>query len=1018
MDFRKFFRSEADDLATWAAARQVAKSLDRMGVTVTMDSLRKAVPGLDYDVVRRVAKAQPDAVQILDDAKGTLIFPGGRRKEKLRTQLVKAALQEPVREPTPPPPAEEEQGDVQEEGDVLDVLKRQSWYENQVMHVERVEAREASYGVLQTPLPFEVGKRLYGHQAKAVEASLQGKDVSLCTGTASGKSLAYTIPTLKAALERPRACVALWLFPTKALAQDQLAAARRAIGDLNVTVATLDGDTPHSDRSLIAKDPPSIVITNPDMLHYSVLPGATSTWSRLVEDLEIVVVDEAHVYVGAFGSHVAAVLRRLARLRRRPRFFCCSATISNPRDHATRLLPGARDENLVVVDEDGSPRAYKTVVIWNPPLRKVDKVHQRASWRQKPPVIHEDALVESTDDAALTTDERHRFREMERGRRVLLRAMNASEEDFPKRTSSIYEMARLFATLTKKKVRTLAFARTRKLVELVLGYARDLVPDDVKPLIAAYRGGYDKSERRAIEAGLFGGNLRGVVATNALELGVDVGDLDATLHLGHPGSIASLWQQAGRAGRRGDSIAIVVCWDSPIDQLFARCGSELLKRGVEAAALDNSNECVMREHLLCAASEQPLDDVDDRKLFGNNFDACVCDLATTGDLVQCCNNKRWTAHPLASRSCVQRVNLRLIDPVTFEVKLKGDDRVLDTVPYSRAFFELFEGAIYLHQARPHLIVKLDLVTNEAWAQPMSTCNYYTSSRNHTDADPTKRLETANGVTTGCVHVKTEIWGYRKICRKTGRVLSLHEFSLPSLEFDTRGTWIDVPEDSLKRLDECGRDRLSGIHALNHALCIVAPLFVVCDPNDINTEHAYPFQHRPRPPRVIVFDARPGGIGVADKLFQRIDAVLAHAWTVLKDCPCQSDAGCPACLHHSGCTAYNVVLDSTAAALILESLLPRHHKDHPSSPIATRNHPADDASSPLATRKHRADDHPDKITPRRKRRATAVRQAGAMLMHHVNDPNDLLKRRAVRVREAWAPCVPDFRSDFEHPAESS
>lgn len=799
---------------SWEASRLVAKGLTRMGVErVTLEAMAKTAPWLDLEsALRRISAVCEKAVQIED---GAVIFPGlsssdrkmGRTEEIARSQMVKVALlrgnreepkalekemakaqekasvDRPVDEPDVPVEAEGE------EAGLVRFLRSLSWYEDQIAHVEVVEARSARFAQSKL-LPRELIPRpLYAHQAEAIDASLSSKHVALCTGTASGKTLAYALLAINAVTRCPDACVALFMFPTKALAQDQVASFRQlaeSMGITKATIGTLDGDTDVVHRETIAAKPPSIVVTNPDMLHHTLLPGAAGKWQAIFDRLSLVVIDEAHVYVGAFGSHVAAIVRRLRRVVSHDlRFVCCSATIANPRQHATRLVGIKDSDDLVIIDRDASPHGHKSVIVWNPPIkdpeatrdpkktirkRRKRRTQPEARWREAPPLrvarcpceaIEEQPPDEGseTDECslsscdenskrALTQDERARLLEMKRCRREMLLAMQASagaaEQRFARRKSPIYELARLFACLVSKRVRTLAFARTRKLVELVLGYARDLLHPEFQAKIAAYRGGYVKSERRAIEAGLFGGELVGVVATCALELGVDVGDLDATLHLGHPGSIASLWQQAGRAGRRPEahSIAVVVCWDSPVDQQYARCGSELLKRKVESAALEVANECVVRDHLLCAAVERPpLRDAVDCALFvgraSSVYHQCVARLSERGDLLQLNRTAggEWVAHPASRESCHKTVNVRMIDPVTFQVKLTTTKEVVDSVPYSRAFFELYEGAIYLHQAKPHKIVKLDLEVFEAWARPLPRCDYHTSSRNHTDADP-------------------------------------------------------------------------------------------------------------------------------------------------------------------------------------------------------------------------------------------------------------------------------------------
>lgn len=1036
----------AKSLASWDACRLVFKSLSRMGMThISLASMRKAVPDIDYSVLRHVGKVCPRAVVVDDDI---VVFPGlsetdrarGVGEERARRRLVKKALvKEPVVSVEECPklvttvkdegdiPVEDSAAIHDGEAPLVRFLRSLTWYEDQIAHVEVVPKRQARFAQAEL-LQLRTQRQLYAHQATAIDAALSGKHVALCTGTASGKTLAYSLPTIQAALADNDSCVALFLFPTKALSQDQVAAFRE-LADGRATIAALDGDTDRVDRETISSCPPNVVVTNPDMIHHTLLHD--SQYESIFSRLRYVVVDEAHVYVGAFGSHVSAILRRLRRKNDKFSYFCCSATIANPREHVSKLI-GEKADELVVVDDDASPRGCKSVVIWNPPLHQngTASIHQAskkkrqkkkvaADWRTERPaflVADSPAPAVAPDYELLSLlhkDERSRLLDMKQSRDEMVVAMRKrrqeggegegggeEDRDYDRRKSPIYELAHLFACLVMKGVRTLAFARTRKLVELVLGYARDLLPSEAQQRVAAYRGGYVKAERRVVERGLFGGELTGVVATCALELGVDVGNLDATLHLGHPGSIASLWQQAGRAGRAEQkSIAVVVCWDSPVDQQFARCGSELLRRPVEAAALEVSNECVLRDHVLCAAAELPLDETVDKSRFGGDpvYSDCVDHLRASGKLVKV-DGGGFTAHPLARQACHKAVNIRLIDPVTFEVKHTTTREIMDTVPYSRAFFELYEGAVYLHQAKPHKIVKLDLRTHEAWASPLPRCSYHTSSRNHTDVDVVSRLETTmDVVSTGVVHVTKKVWGYRKVCRRTGRMLSLHEFSLPSLEMQTRGTWIDVPPEAIEEIK--GNDSmelLAGIHAMNHALLVVAPLFVCCDKNDISSEHAYPYQLRPRPSRVVVFDSRPGGLGVVDQLFRRIRPVLVHTLSLLTSCPCSSSAGCPACLHHSSCSAYNLVLDRPAAAIIAASVLRRATvtTTPPTSPSCSR------------TKKRGLLEEANENTPRRALRARSLKIAGAM---DARRPGAFAPRAAI-IQSQWVPCIPDFCPD--------
>ncbi len=476
-------------------------------------------------------------------------------------------------------------------------------YEQQIVHTQYIPPRDASYGTLDKPLHSLLKSRLeslgisslYTHQAMAVNHVLEGKNVMVATASASGKTLCYTIPVLESMLG-DRISRALYLFPTKALAQDQL----RKLSDLAYPgllsfgeCATFDGDTPQSERAEIKKRV-RIVLTNPDMLHMGMLPNHES-WSRLFAQLKFVVIDEAHVYRGVFGSHVAQVLRRLRRMCRHygsaPQFICCSATIANPGEHAENLV----GETFEVINKDGSSSGGKAFVFWNPPI--VDK-------------------VKST------------------------RRSTSSEATF------------LFTELIRKNIRSLVFARTRKLAELICIYSREHLGAQLADLVKPYRAGYLPEDRRQIEQELFTGKLLGVVATTALELGIDIGDLDATVLAGYPGSIASTWQQAGRSGRSGDrSLSFLVAQDNPLDQYFMNNPDYFFGKAYENALINLENNNILKPHLLCAAWEQPLNE-NDEKLFGTAFRQALSELENEGVIRKV---KEWwylsprIAHPAQTR---------------------------------------------------------------------------------------------------------------------------------------------------------------------------------------------------------------------------------------------------------------------------------------------------------------------------------------------------------------------------------
>ena len=1239
----------------------------------------------------------------------------------------------------------------------MDLINRQNREvfndEGQVKHVEVLPARNGRYVEFED-LPFlssrketrnDSGMRLlpaiekalrscgveklFEHQAEALSAALspERKHVIISTGTSSGKSVVYNVPVVQSIIEakleqsattESRSNIhirsgserdkeytnitddssmgpcALYLFPTKALSQDQLGALEHFLAALpkkntSSSTATLsgstskicdigkfvkpfvvDGDTPHMDRNR-ARLAGNVIMTNPDMLHITLLPQHRQ-WRRFLRSLRWVVIDEAHTYKGIFGSHVAAVLRRLVRLCRTYsagnesnaglQFIYCSATISNPCQHFAQLVPlhvlgGIK--RLAAVTSDTAPRGEKLLVFWNPPKRRfyhnsrfdttnkilpepVDtgmkvaaaaksKASEKSLYfteEEAPGSSHKQLNYQTSDKAAFdsiwtssmsteTTLTEASNAQINHSRQVpVIRTAGGSFrhvriEDKKKeggtglsstRTSTIVETARLLTSLVKRGVRTLVFSRTRKLTELVLRYSlQDLhaTAPQLVSLVRGYRGGYTKEERRAIEKDLFREKLLGVAATCALELGIDVGSLDATLHMGFPGSMSSLWQQAGRAGRGGRrSLAILICFDSPLDQLFCLKPATLLSRPAETAVVPNDNTLVLRGQLLCAAKEAPLRfsrsfhhassdyeqeyskvehnisshieniqicskqhafkyghqrklDVDDGVLFGYGATAeTVCCLLQEGAMTAvttrrilkasestqsseargihdfCCKSSTKIVqvetvchcHPSIESPAHDKANLRMIDPLTITVvdttqpEGSGEEglggREIDSIGYSRAFYELFEGAIYLHQARQYLVTRLDIPgivsssstssnsginsrnSNQnrprALVRPVRV-NYYTSSRNHTDIDVTKKLESGLGagniLSTGCVNVVSRVWGWRKHWAGSGRIAEMGQFSLPPLEYSTRAVWIDVPSELRRDIEAnslqqapsyaveqksttleceglCGgcnveaietprskandthigddnvashtklidlsersfsnegqRDKktiamcdpfLAALHGLNHVIVAVAPLFVLCEPEDIATEHVYPFQVRPRPHRVIIFDKRPGGIGVSEALFQCMPAVLAKAHEVIKTCPC--DGGCPACVFDGKCTNHNAIIDKRGAMLLAEGLVNfickdcdnrKSEKNRKSSSCAAQGGNESEDVDTVATETL---DSTNDLLEASPRRAQRFRTARAM---------DNARKRGSAVRGPWTNALmPDFQSMFD------
>lgn len=766
----------------------------------------------------------------------------------------------------------------------LNYLKEQSFYQNQLVHVERLPARGVQHDSLERPLlrplveAVKAGgtARLYRHQAQAIDAIRAGHDVVVATGTASGKTLCYNLPVLEAALLNPEAR-ALYLFPTKALAQDQLRSLTELTGLLKAALSpnqngypvftprfgAYDGDTPQASRTRLRREA-NIILTNPDMLHVGILPNH-HLWSQFLKDLRFVVVDEAHIYRGVFGSHVAAVFRRLTRLCQfydnRPQFICCSATIANPGEHIERLA----GQQPVVVDEDGSPRAAKQFVLWNPPF--LDQ-HQTA------------------------------------------------------RRSPNGEAANLFAAMVRQQVRNITFTKARVVAELILSYARqtlDRTEPELKERIASYRAGYLPEQRRAIEQALFNGQLIGVTATSALELGVDVGNLDATISVGYPGTVASLWQQAGRAGRGSSgSLAVLVGLDNPLDQYFMRHPKQLFGRPHEHALIDPGNVYILEQHLPCAAHELPLTQTDEA-LFGRGFVEAMVNLEERGVVLYQAEHNRWyyRGRPYPA----QHVSIRSVGskPIVLVDGSRKNKR-LEEMDEASAFSRVHPGAIYMHQGESYLVSELDLSKGQATLLP-ARVDYYTQPLERSEVTIIRSLRHKQlklcTVFWGAVRVTQQVNGYRQIRQFSETDLGELPLDMPENTFETRALWWDVPGEWVKHLANRGWDFLGGLHAVEHAAIGLLPLFAMCDRWDIGglSTPLHPDTERPQ---IFIYDGYPGGVGISEQGFALLTDLWEATLATIKECPCEE--GCPSCIYSPKCGNNNSPLDKRAAIWILESLL--------------------------------------------------------------------------------------------------
>lgn len=746
-------------------------------------------------------------------------------------------------------------------------LQASSHYQHQIVHVEEIDGREARFADPAEPIASPLAERLvsqgidhlYLHQAQAIDAARRGEDVLVITSTASGKTLCYNVPVIENVLANPKAR-AFYLFPTKALAQDQLGKLNELGLFPTVRFATYDGDTPKSDRPAIKRGA-HIVLTNPDMLHIGILPYHTS-WGPFLRQLQYIVIDELHVYRGVFGAHVAQVLRRLLRLCEhhgsRPCVIACSATIANPEEHMRRLT----GLTPTVIDQDGSPTGKRYFAIWNPPV-----------------------VGEAGD-----------------------------------RRSAHTEASYLFSDLVSHNVRTLVFAKARKSAEIILRYARESLQHTGPGLserVMSYRAGYTVEERRAIEHGLFEGSLLGVTATNALELGVDVGGLDATVMTGYPGTIASTWQQAGRSGRsQGESLAVLIAMDNPLDQYLMRHPDYIFGTPVERCAVDPDNRRILEAHLACAAFELPISETDLIR-FGARARNAMESLEDAGTVRR--RDDRWfyasDDYPAAG------VNIRSASVDTLEIRdITKKNAVIGTVEAERAFYSTHPGAIYLHQGEPYLVTNLDQAMHCVTVRPVDP-DYYTQPIEHTTVTvlATAREERHGSGRTffGEVVVTTHVLGFRRKDLHTNAVLDTVDLDLPAQSFETEAFWFAPNPAIASQLTAHSRDLPGSLHAAEHALIGMMPLFTTCDRSDIGGVSS-PCHPDVGGAAIFVYDGYPGGVGIAEAAYSRLRDLIAAAATAVAECDCQD--GCPSCIQSSKCGSNNEPLDKEGCQELLNAIM--------------------------------------------------------------------------------------------------
>ncbi|MDH7593685.1 MAG: DEAD/DEAH box helicase [Methanomicrobiales archaeon] len=744
--------------------------------------------------------------------------------------------------------------------DFIETLTSNPGFSDCIAHVESYPSKAGVKGTLARPLHPLLqeyldmkGIELYRHQCEAIDALREGRHTIITTGTASGKTLAFTLPVFERILDVP-STRALFVYPAKALANDQLKAIQeieRYTGCMSKS-AVYDGDTAQSKRAGIRNES-SIVLTNPYELHH-ILPWH-HRWGNFFRDLAFVVIDEAHRYRGVFGSNTALLIRRLRRICAHygaaPTFVLSSATLANPLEFARKLT----SLDFFSVDQDVSPRSERHFVLFNP--------YRNGSGSRNTYTAAKDLLVSSIGSG----------------------------------------------------LQTLCFTSSRRMSELVARWALEDAARQKGTCggsISCYRAGYLPEERRSLEEMLKRGMLRGLVSTNALELGIDIGTLDAVIMCGFPGTLISTWQQAGRAGRRGKgSISILVAYENPLDQYFMNHPSSFFGRPAEHAILDEGNPYILSGHILCAASELPLDIPRDRHYLGNGLEESVLALAGEGLLRQSSHGWVYAGRGRATEA----VSLESIASEHFGVLCEG--RIIETMDRMQAFREAHPGAVLLHRGDTYLVQSLDLEERVIRVR-RAEVDYHTEVVKRSDLRVREERERVMhgefAISYGDVEVEESYVAYRIIQR--GSVVKTEPLDLPAVRFETRACWLEIPERLVTLLIEQALELAGGLHGMEHAMIGIMPYHVLCDRWDIGGLSAVSFPSTRRA-SVFVYDGCEGGIGLSEKAFHLMDEILTSALELVRDCRCEG--GCPSCIHSPKCGNDNRPLDRRATILLLESL---------------------------------------------------------------------------------------------------
>ncbi|RLE19446.1 MAG: ATP-dependent helicase [Acidobacteria bacterium] len=743
---------------------------------------------------------------------------------------------------------------------LIENLKRHPW----LVHYQLIPAMAAKMAPMPEPLRPEIAdglrsfgiESLYSHQAKAFSLAESGKNVVIVTPTASGKTLCYNLPVLNRIAADPESRAA-FLFPTKALSRDQMAGLLNLseASGIHVKCDVYDGDTPGDTRGAIRKNA-QVLITNPDMIHQAILPHHPK-WKQALESLKYIVIDEMHTYTGVFGSHFANVIRRLKRICRfygaDPVFICCSATIANPLELAEELC----EEKFTLIDETGAPSSAKHFFLVNPPI------------------VNPDLGI---------------------------------------RKSYIETAVQFMMKFIEHDISAIGFARTRLAVEVLTKYLKDRAPVTKKDSITGYRGGYLPGERRKIEKAVRSGQLKFILSTNALELGIDIGTLQGSVLAGYPGTIASTLQQSGRAGRKeGDAVSVLIASNLPVDQFIVGHPDYLFGRSAEHGRINPDNPEILFSHLACAAFELPV--VDGEKL-GTVSTGPAMEQMADMELVNHFGDK-W--HWIGDSYPAAEFSLRSVTNENFVVidKSGKGNRVIAEVDYTAAHTTLYEQAIYMLQGGLYQVEELDYENRKAYVRKVQS-DYYTDAIDHTHLNILAVERTLNAgfhqVNLGDVHVLTRVTGYKKIKFYTNENVGYGEVKLPDLEIHTSAFWVTLSEELQEQLGICRTDFTETLSGLLYALKTVSAIHLMSNVRDLGSAMQVDDTVSPQQFSLFIYDRYPGGIGLSNELFQIRSEIFEAARKLVQSCRC--DSGCPSCIGSRTSETGNIKSNAVALLALL------------------------------------------------------------------------------------------------------